>query len=156
MEQALNGIGKRCFVNCFETAMRAGGNLTHAQIIECDPKVGREPGGLNYRAGYIQQIFDNGWQCAALQKCAESRRIAPEARIKARKLLDKRVGVMPLRTSTGIRTRAESRKPSRESNKNNPGLMKQIVLFLLEILAEILGNVVIDSLKSLQGKQDRK
>ena len=88
LERALNSIGKRCFVNCFEAAMRNRGILPPEQIVRHDPKVGRDMGGLNTRAHCIQKIFSAGQQYAALRIC-KTARIDAEMKEKTQDLLRK-------------------------------------------------------------------
>lgn len=61
------GIGKRCFVNCFEAALKKQGVLAESDIVENDPNVGAKT--LSRRARTIQCIFSEGWQWDALREC---------------------------------------------------------------------------------------
>lgn len=61
------GVGKRCFVNCFEAALKNNGYLTESDIVKSDPAVGRKQ--LKRRMETIGHIFREGWQWDALREC---------------------------------------------------------------------------------------
>jgi len=89
MERVINTIGKRCLVNCFEKAWLNQGELTNADIVACDPDVGRSENGLSTRRSNIKRLFDEGLLGVALLACINATRIPSHVRGKARQLYDK-------------------------------------------------------------------
>jgi len=69
IKNALESIGKRCFVNCFEVARQKSGKLSRDDIVRIDPQVGKDANGLDTRRSNIHRIFKAKEQCFALKKC---------------------------------------------------------------------------------------
>ena len=74
------GVGKKCFVNCFELALKKRGALTGDDVRRChaDRKT------LQRRADTIGMIFQAGWQWDTLKKCCVNTRHPESAREAAR------------------------------------------------------------------------
>lgn len=72
VERVLNRIGKRCFRNCYDTAMRKGQDFTIADLLRCDPAL-KLPGiserARIVRAANIRRLVREGLADEALSRC---------------------------------------------------------------------------------------
>ena len=85
----LDSIGKRCFINCFESAWNNNGEISRYTVIECDPDVGRDEDGLAIRISCIRWMFKNKKQCSALEICCNTKRLKHQTFNKAQELRDR-------------------------------------------------------------------
>ena len=70
VDRLLQSIGKRCFRNCYETAIRRGENFDAYDLVRCDPVLkGSAPGGQRIRINSIKRLVREGYAEDALARC---------------------------------------------------------------------------------------
>lgn len=68
VEVVLRRIGKRCFRNCYETAIRKGEDFTVADLMRCDPTAKTE-NSKRSRSSAIRRLVREGLAEDALSRC---------------------------------------------------------------------------------------
>ena len=75
IDRLLQSIGKRSFLNCYETAGRRGEEFGIADMLRCDPALrGLSPKAHSTRASGIRRLFREGRAEQAVARCQIRRR----------------------------------------------------------------------------------
>ena len=70
IDRLVQSIGKRCFRNCYETAVRRGENFDVQDLLRCDPALkDTEPSGQRTRVSCMRRLVREGRAQEALARC---------------------------------------------------------------------------------------
>ena len=74
VDRLLRSIGKRCFCNCYETAVRLGEAFDTDDLLRCDPALnGTSPRAMSTRASKIRKLVKEGLAAEALSLCGKGK-----------------------------------------------------------------------------------
>ena len=72
IDRLLQSIGKRCFRNCYETAVRRGENFDAQDLLRCDPELkDTAPGGQRIGVNCIKRLVREGLAAKAKSMCVQ-------------------------------------------------------------------------------------
>ena len=72
--RVLQSIGKRCYTNCYEVAIKKGEHLVIEDLLANDPKLkGKKESGLTTRLSCIKRIVREGKAEEALRMSKDTR-----------------------------------------------------------------------------------
>jgi len=85
IKRTLNTVGKRTFINCFETRQRKGYDLSKEEVVEadCPDSKGWKESSLTTKTYSLNRIFREGNQCQTLQICCKAQNLDDKIREKA-------------------------------------------------------------------------
>lgn len=72
IDRLLHSIGKRCFRNCYDCAIRRGDAFDVHDLLACDPtllKSGKSPNARKTRVSKIKKLVREGLAQEALARC---------------------------------------------------------------------------------------